>query len=177
MEIRNTLPLHAPVDAETRADGEVGSGSLDIRGGVMRPGPLSMAGLSALPRERLTERFACEEGWAVEGLTWQGIPLRAIVALCEPLPEVRYVRVCAGHYWLALPLADLDRALLCDTLNEEPLSREHGAPWRLVVSGGACFTSVKWVDRLELTAEAGAQTAERIARDRLSSSNELDVGE
>lgn len=175
MDIRETLPIHTPVEAEVSAAGEFGS--LDIRGGVARTDPLSMAELSALPRERLTERFACEEGWVVEGLTWQGIPLRAIVALCEPLPDVRYVRVCAEQYWLALPLDAVDRALLCDTLNEEPLSREHGAPWRLVVSGGACFTSVKWVNRLELAAEAGAQTAERIARDRLASSSERGEGE
>lgn len=104
----------------------------------------------------------------MDGLAWEGVLLREIVARGGPLPEARYLRVYAGDYWLALPLADLDSALLCDRLNDAPLTPEHGAPWRLVVSGGACFTSVKWVSQLELAAEAGAATAERIARRRIS---------
>ena len=103
----------------------------------------------------------------MDGLAWEGVPLREIIARGGPLAEARYLRVYAGEYWLTLPLADLDDALLCDRLNEEPLTPEHGAPWRLVLSGGACFTSVKWVDHLELAAERGEATAERIARGRI----------
>lgn len=166
MNRRETLPVHPPDDQETRPEDEIAG--LDVCGLVARPRVLSAAELATLPRIRRTERFVCEEGWDVEGLTWEGIPLREVLARCAPLPEVRYVRVCAGAYWLALPLDELDRALLCDRLNDAPLAHEHGAPWRLVLSGGACFTSVKWVRRLELAAEAGAETAERIARSRLA---------
>jgi DMSO/TMAO reductase YedYZ molybdopterin-dependent catalytic subunit len=124
--------------------------------------------LGELPRMRLSERFTCEEGWSVDGLTWEGIPLSAVLALREPLPGARYVRVYAGPFWIALPLADCESALLCDRLNGEPLARAHGAPWRLVVPGSACFTSVKWVGALELAAEAGEATAEKIARARIA---------
>lgn len=167
MEIRDTLPVHALTDTEPRAADEVGS--LRIGGLVARPGTLSAADLAALPRRRLVERFVCEEGWAVEGLAWEGIPLREIIAARGPLPEASYAHVRAGAYWVSLPFGDLDKALLCDRLNDEPLSREHGAPWRLVISGGACFTSVKWVSALDIAAEPGEATAERIARDRLAS--------
>ncbi len=166
MNIRETLPVHPLTTQETRPGDK--AGGLDVCGLVERPRTLSAAELSSLPRERLTERFVCEEGWAVERLAWEGIPLREVLALCAPLPEARYVRICAGAYWLALPLGELDHALLCDRLDDAPLAREHGAPWRLVLSGGACYTSVKWVSRLELAAEAGAETAERIAHDRLA---------
>lgn len=171
MNIRETLPVHPPGDQETRPEDE--ASGLDVCGLVELPRVLSAAELAALPRIRRTGRFVCEEGWAVENLVWEGIPLRELLAVCVPLPEAGYVRVCAGDYWLALPLDELDHALLCDRLNDAPLEREHGAPWRLVLAGGACFTSVKWVSRLELAAEAGAGTAERIARDRLAA---LDSG-
>jgi hypothetical protein len=36
-----------------------------------------------------------------------------------------------------------------------------------VLPGGACYTSVKWLDRLELTTEPGEHVAQRIARARL----------
>lgn len=170
MDIRKALPVH-PVE-EPRSDDM--TGSIEIGGLVARPRALSAAELAELPRARRAERFVCEEGWAVEGLIWEGIPLREALARCAPLPEARYARVRAGAYWLALPLDELDRALLCDRLNDAPLTREHGAPWRLVLSGGACFTSVKWVSGVELAAEPGEPTAERIARSRLPAGSDAE---
>ncbi len=166
MNIRDDLPVHPlPVDAP-ECGAEVGS--LRVGGLVWRSCILSAVELDALPHRRLAEPFACEEGWVVNDLVWEGIPLREALALCQPLPEARCVRVSAGSYWVALPLDELDHALLCDRLNGEPLTRAHGAPWRLVLSGGACFTSVKWVNALELAAEPGDATAERIARGRIA---------
>lgn len=166
MSIRETLPVH-PVDHQ-QSRSEDTAGGLVVCGLVAQPRTLSAAELAALPRTRRAERFACEEGWAVERLTWEGIALREALSLCAPLPEARYARIYAGDYWLALSLDELDNALLCDRLNDAPLDRAHGAPWRLVLSGGACFTSVKWVGTIEVAADAGVQTAERIARGRLA---------
>jgi DMSO/TMAO reductase YedYZ molybdopterin-dependent catalytic subunit len=166
MKIHKTLPIHPLDDQETQPDDEIGD--LAICGLVAQPRVLCAAELAALPRTRRTERFVCEEGWAVENLTWEGIALREILALCAPLAEARYARICAGDYRLALPLDELDHALLCDRLNDAPLARTHGAPWRLVLTSGACFTSVKWVSKIELATDARAQTAERIARGRLA---------
>jgi DMSO/TMAO reductase YedYZ molybdopterin-dependent catalytic subunit len=64
-------------------------------------------------------------------------------------------------------LADCERAVLAIYLNGRPLEIEHGAPWRLVLPGGSCFTSVKWVERLELAAQPGEQSGRAIARARL----------
>jgi DMSO/TMAO reductase YedYZ molybdopterin-dependent catalytic subunit len=93
--------------------------------------------------------------------------LREVLALAEPLPVARYVRAGAGSYVVPVPLSDTGSALLADELNGEPLSIEHGAPWRLVLPGGACYTSVKWLDHLEPTAEPGEHAAQRLARARL----------
>ena len=166
MEKRDTLPVH-PLPAASDQPGDE-PGALRLSGLVARPGILTAAQLGELPRARLAEPFTCEEGWMVEGLAWEGFPVREIVARVAPLPEARYLRIYAGDYWIALPLDDLDGVLLCDWLNGAPLTPDHGAPWRLVVAGGACFTSVKWVSRLELAAEPGEATAERIARRRIA---------
>ena len=165
MARRDALPVHPLPGGQHSTTGELGA--LRLSGLFARPGTLRAAELGALPRKRLVEPFTCEEGWSVDGLAWEGVPLREIIARGGPLAEARYLRVYAGEYWLALPLADIESALLCDRLNEEPLTPEHGAPWRLVLSGGACFTSVKWVDHLELATERGEATAERIARGRI----------
>jgi DMSO/TMAO reductase YedYZ molybdopterin-dependent catalytic subunit len=113
------------------------------------------------------EPFVCEEGWSVAGLCWGGVRLAELLALAQPLPAARYVRAGAGSYVVPVRLPDAAGARVCDELNGTPLSIEHGAPWRLVLPGGACYTSVKWLDRLKLTAEAGEHAAQRIARARL----------
>ncbi|MBX5458650.1 MAG: molybdopterin-dependent oxidoreductase [Thermogemmatispora sp.] len=66
-----------------------------------------------------------------------------------------------------LTLEEAGQALLCDRLNGALLTREHGAPWRLLVPGGKCYTSVKWVDTLLVSETVGVSTAEEIARQRL----------
>ena len=40
-----------------------------------------------------------------------------VLALAGPLPEARYVRVCAGEYVVPLALEQADLALLCDRLD------------------------------------------------------------
>ncbi|HZR97075.1 MAG TPA: molybdopterin-dependent oxidoreductase [Chloroflexota bacterium] len=164
MDTREQLPAH-PVPAAVQA--RAGEAALRIDGLVAAPRTLTAADLAALPRADLAEPFVCEEGWQVPGLRWRGVPLGALLALAGPQPAARYVRAYAGEYAVPLPLADAGDALLAETLNDAPLTVEHGAPWRLVVPGGACFTSVKWVERLELTAEPGPNDGERIARARL----------
>jgi DMSO/TMAO reductase YedYZ molybdopterin-dependent catalytic subunit len=89
-----------------------------------------------------------------------------VLTLAHPLPTARYVRVHAGNYVVPIALTEAELALLADTLNEQPLAVEHGAPWRLALPGAACFISVKWVDRLELTTEPGENVGERVAAAR-----------
>jgi DMSO/TMAO reductase YedYZ molybdopterin-dependent catalytic subunit len=138
-----------------------------VSGLVAHPRALTPDDLAAFPRVDLAEAFTCEEGWSVPGLEWRGLRLATVLALAAPLAGARYVRVRSGEYAVPLPLAEADNALLCDTLNGEPLPLEHGAPWRLIVAGGSCFTSVKWVTHLELTAEPGEASGEQIAKARL----------
>ncbi|HLH26077.1 MAG TPA: molybdopterin-dependent oxidoreductase [Chloroflexota bacterium] len=163
METREQLPAHpVPPAIQARA-----APALQIDGLVATPRALAAADLVALPRVDLAEPFVCEEGWEVPGLRWRGVRLGDLLALAAPRTEARYVRAYAGEYAVPLALDVAGDALLAESLNGEPLTIEHGAPWRLVVPGGACFTSVKWVERLELTAEPGPDDGQRIARARL----------
>ena len=164
MTMRDELPAHQPITEQL----SLATGDLRVEGLAWRTATLTQAELGRLPRASLADDFTCEEGWRVAGLMWEGVALREIVHLCLPLPTARYVRVSAGAYWHALALNDIDRALLCDRLNGAPLSREHGAPWRLILADGACFTSVKWVSALTFAAEPGNPTGERIARARIA---------
>jgi DMSO/TMAO reductase YedYZ molybdopterin-dependent catalytic subunit len=164
VENRDSLPSHpVPAAVQTR-----GAAAIRIEGLVAEPRALTAIDLARLPRAELAEPFVCEEGWQVPGLRWRGVRLGDLLALAQPLPAARHVRVYAGEYAVPLGLDTAGDALLAEALNGEPLSVEHGAPWRLVVPGGQCFTSVKWVERVELTAEPGPDDGQRIARGRLA---------
>jgi DMSO/TMAO reductase YedYZ molybdopterin-dependent catalytic subunit len=145
---------------------------LRIDGLVAQPLDLDLANLDALPRVSIQQDFHCEEGWSVEDLGWRGIPLADLLALSQPLPAAQAVRIHSAQDEFVVPLSmdQAQKALLCDSMNGERLSLEHGAPLRLVVPGGVCFTSVKWVRRIELVAEAGLNEGERIARGRIGKS-------
>ena len=131
MNIRETLPVRPSDDQQIRPEDEMGD--LDICGLMAQPRMVTAAELVALPRTRRTERIVCEDGWAVERLTWEGIPLRDALSICAPLPEARFAQVYAGRYWHALPLDELDHMLLCDRLNHAPSARERSPPWRLAL--------------------------------------------
>ncbi|HEY1293509.1 MAG TPA: molybdopterin-dependent oxidoreductase [Chloroflexota bacterium] len=165
MQIRDHLPAHPPSTADRK---RATRAILRLDGLVARPSELTPNHLARLPRTALEEPFVCEEGWSVPNLRWAGVRLADVLALGEPLPDARYVRAGSGAWVVPIALTDVDAAFVCDALNGEPLTIEHGAPWRLVLSGGACYTSVKWLDHLELTVDPGDNDAQRIARSRLS---------
>jgi DMSO/TMAO reductase YedYZ molybdopterin-dependent catalytic subunit len=162
MELRDRLPVYEGPKGTRQAPGRV----LRIDGLVARPLTLRVSDLASLRREERTETFTCEEGWSVPGLHWRGIRLCDVIALAGPLPSACYVRVSAGGYAVPVSLAGAGRTLLCDELDGRPLRPAHGAPWRLLLPGRECFTSVKWVDRLEVTDAPGPEDGERIARRR-----------
>lgn len=133
-------------------------GYLSITGLVARPLTITAAVLAPLARAEYTEAFTSKDGTAVER-RWRGIPLLEMLALAQPLPVARYVRVCAGSYALPVALQDAATALVCDELDGQPLPQRQGAPWRLLLPGSGGSTSVKWIDRLEVTEEPGSYDA------------------
>jgi len=158
---REALPIH-PVPVETSA-------TVRVRGLVENPLTLETSDLARFPHITLVDDFTCVEGWSVPALEWQGPALTGVVRLARPRPEASYVTVAAADFATSVPLSDvLDGAgLLALYLGGEPLSRTHGGPCRLILPGQACFTSIKWVDRIELT-DTPMNSSERIALARLS---------
>lgn len=157
------LPTH-PVPRQ--ANRLAANPRLRIEGLVAQERAVTPADLAHLDRSSFTEDFHCEQHWTAPRQKWSGPRLIDVIKLAEPLPAARYVRVHAGNYVVPISLAEAEKALLADTLNNQPLAMEHGAPWRLALMGGACFTSVKWVDRLEVTDEPGNNVGERVAEAR-----------
>ena len=143
---------------------------LVVDGLVSRPLALSLSDLLALPRVIQESDFRCREGWQVKDLRWAGVRISHLLSAVAPLPLARYVTIHAGPYTAALSLqeAELPEVLLATDLDGAPLPLEHGGPVRLVVPAEwDCFTSVKWVQRLEVTQERAEPTGPAIALARI----------
>ena len=165
LERREALPEHpvpvglaAPEAWRLRVDGLVAQ-CLD----------LSISEVEALGAQAQSADFVCEEGWMVPDQQWEGVAVAAILGRAGVQPGARFLKVYAGDFTVLLPLQEAltGGALLARSLNGAPLTPEHGAPLRLVAPGRACFYSVKWVDRLEVLADAAPTTGEAVARNRL----------
>jgi DMSO/TMAO reductase YedYZ molybdopterin-dependent catalytic subunit len=118
--------------------------------------------VQALPRSDLVTELKCVEGWSqvvhfggvrlVDFVTRFGLATRSGRA---PDPEgdpkdlYRYVYVATPDegYFVGLDLASAlhPQTLLCDTMNWQPLSRQHGAPLRLYLAVKYGFKSLKRV--------------------------------
>jgi cytochrome b561 len=128
-----------------------GDYSLAVDGLVARPQRLTAAELDR--GDELVATLDCTGGF-YSTQRWRGTLLASLLARAGPLDGADHVRVIShtGYRW-SFSLDDADELLLATTVGDEPLSHGHGAPVRLVAPGRRGFQWVKWVTRLELTAE------------------------
>jgi DMSO/TMAO reductase YedYZ molybdopterin-dependent catalytic subunit len=164
-EVLASLPAHP------KKTPEAGPYMLKVDGLVARLLELSLNDLAALPQQDLTDDFTCLEGWTVPKLQWRGVPLNTILAMAGTRPEARWVQASAGEFSVPIALEDSAKVLLATSLGAQPLPSRHGGPVRLITPGADCFNSIKWLDHLELRAEAAPNTGKQIALGRLRRSS------
>ena len=127
-----------------------------VGGLVRRPAVLSMADLAALPQTRLVRDFQCVTGWRVPEVPWTGVALPDLLDSVGVAPGAAAVRFTSydGAYAESLTLEQARRrdVLVATALQDEPISHPHGGPVRLAVLPMYGYKSLKWLDRIELTA-------------------------
>jgi DMSO/TMAO reductase YedYZ molybdopterin-dependent catalytic subunit len=146
---------------------------LDISGLVKKPRTLTLAGLKALKRTTLTATLECSGNGsgagfmgAIGNVRWTGTRLAPLLEECGPLKrgiEVVFFGVdekvekirekdYTQHFARSLAISDAlrDEVLLAYEMNGEPLTKNHGAPVRLIVPGWFGIAWVKWLTRIEV---------------------------
>ncbi len=148
-------------------DGREEDYALTIDGLVEEPAALSWAELTALQQTEQVSDFHCVEGWSVHDVRWSGVPFAELFSRVTIKPEAQYAvfhslgktRPQGGfdHYVESFPMSWLlNRDLgymLALGLNGAPLPQERGAPARVVCPFDLAYKSIKFVSRIELTAE------------------------
>jgi DMSO/TMAO reductase YedYZ molybdopterin-dependent catalytic subunit len=117
-------------------------------------------GLQKLPRTDLVTELKCVEGWSevmhfggvrfVDFVTRLGLATRTGRApdpARNPQDLYRYVYLATPDedYYVGLDMASAlhPQTVLCDTMNWQPLTRQHGAPLRLYLAVKYGYKSLK----------------------------------
>lgn len=146
------------------------AGRLIVDGLVARVLSLSVGELARRSSLRVAYDFHCHEGWTVPGIVWEGVPIASLLEEARPRPSAKFLNVHAAGYTIVLPLEQVAApgVLLALRRNGAPLPSEQGIPLRLVgPSEWDCYSSVKHVERLEVTSEPAEATGPGIALARI----------
>jgi DMSO/TMAO reductase YedYZ molybdopterin-dependent catalytic subunit len=134
---------------------------------------IPLRGVQELPRLDLVTELKCVEGWS-EVIHFGGVRFRDFVTrfglatrsgrapdpVGNPQDLFRYVYLATPDeaYYVGLDMASAlhPQTLLCDTMNGEPLAREHGAPLRLYLAVKYGYKSLKRVGLIRFQDERPA---------------------
>ena len=135
--------------------------SIEIDGLVANPRKIALADLlKQVQTEQRVYRHRCVETWAMT-VPWDGFPLAALVKLCEPKPEAKYIRFETLADQRTMPGLRLsyfnwpyvegvtmaegtnDLAFLATGMYGKAMPKQDGAPIRLVLPWKYGFKSIK----------------------------------
>ena len=125
---------------------------LRIGGMVTRPIELDWAAFSTLPQLEIQSDIHCVTTWSRYDNLWQGVATHELLNLVQPRDEARFLMLHSyDGYTTNVPLADFARpeALLAHSWDSRPLTREHGAPARLVIPHLYFWKSPKWITAID----------------------------
>ena len=157
-----------------------GSHRIGVTGAITVPFSISVEELHAMPQRHVMVTLECAgngrlgmepvptgEPWrygAVSTTAWSGVPLRLLLeraGVHADAVEVVAIGADAGprddadgdvRFVRSLPLSDAMHpdTLVATHMANEPLTRDHGAPVRLIVPGWYGMANVKWLAALEV---------------------------
>jgi DMSO/TMAO reductase YedYZ molybdopterin-dependent catalytic subunit len=105
---------------------------------------------------------------------WSGVSIATVLEMCKPARKATQVVISGFDRYSAgsttsIPGADWvfgleqiksSNAFLATDMNGEPLTRDHGAPIRLVVPGWYGCTCIKWVNEIRFVDDAVEATSQ-----------------
>lgn len=133
---------------------------LDVAGLVERPFSVSYAELLAMESLESDVTLVCVHnpvgGSRIGTARWRGVPLAALLERAGIASNADHVLVSSVDGFsggLSLPLGrGVAAPLVAYAMNGEPLTRDHGAPARVLAPGIYGYdANVKWLARLEVT--------------------------
>ena len=147
---------------------------------VERPGPLAIEDLKKNAKAAGLHLMECSGNaratrfGMLSVADWSGVPISDVLQGCKPKSQATRAMVSgfdsySGSSATSVPGADwiftleqlkASNAFLATEMNGQPLSKDHGAPVRLVVPGWYGCTCIKWVNAITLVDENAPATSQ-----------------
>lgn len=113
--------------------------------------------IKELPEIEQISDFHCVTTWTYKSLKWKGYRFRdffqkIVIPKSNPKKEANFVIFrCQDGYRVSLPLEDLlnESVMLANSLNDSPLTIEHGAPLRLIAPKHYGYKNAKHIKAIE----------------------------
>lgn len=125
-----------------------------ISGLVDKPSVWNWEEFLKLTRTVQVSNFHCVTGWSIYNCTWEGIPLKQLLAAAGVQSKAKFVKFYSGDkvYTDALSLeqAGGDDIMVAMLLDGKPIPQKLGGPVRLIVPQMYAYKSVKWLQGIEL---------------------------
>lgn len=134
-------------------DIDLDSWQLEASGLVRHPDAYTLDVLRTLPKVVQNTKHICIEGWDVIG-NFGGVRVADFLTHAGGDVSARYIEIqCADDYYesIDMPSALHPQSLLCYEMYGRPLTREHGAPVRLVMPTKLGYKQAKYVVALTVT--------------------------
>ncbi len=152
---QHVAPGKWPVVGERTASAPVGPWAIHCSGVVERDRIWTLDELKSWPRVTRRIDIHCVTRWSRLGVEFTGVPLSALLEVCQPLATARFVSFVAQSqraHSTSLPLTVAHEAdiLIAFEADGFPLSSEHGGPVRIITPGRYFYKSLKWLARIEL---------------------------
>ncbi len=122
--------------------------SLKIHGKVENPITLNWEEFLKPPQFTDTSDFHCVTTWSQFAMRWQGVAFFTLADIVRPRPEAKYVFFKSyDGYSTNNPLeVCLDEdVLIAHSWNDQPLSRAHGGPARVIIPKRYAWKGAKFI--------------------------------
>ncbi|MDQ8046571.1 MAG: molybdopterin-dependent oxidoreductase [Solirubrobacteraceae bacterium] len=128
---------------------------LTIEGMVTTPLELTYDDLLKLPAAEQVTDFHCVTGWSVPKVPWKGVRIHDLLAAAGPSAEATGLEFWSMEQDYVDTLTK-EQALAADVMvayemGGKPITREHGAPTRVVIPQMYGYKGVKWLHKIVVT--------------------------
>ncbi|MEV7991296.1 molybdopterin-dependent oxidoreductase [Streptomyces sp. NPDC086077] len=129
--------------------------ALRIGGLVDQPKTYTLSELRAMPQTRVVHDVLCTDGWRVDDTPFAGVKLADLLdaaGVRSPGTAIRFT-CFDGAYTESLTLEQARRSdvLVALSMQDKPITHEHGGPVRLFVAPMYFYKSAKWLSGIEVT--------------------------
>lgn len=127
---------------------------LTVDGAVENPLTWDWTSFKAAPQTTSISDIHCVTAWSRYDNTWEGVSARHVIELVKPKAEARHVIFHSSDGYTTNVTLDMFSAadvLLAHSWEGKPLTRQHGAPVRIIMPQFYLWKSAKWLKRIEFS--------------------------